>query len=184
MLQARVVCLDTPGYAQLEQPIQDAFGALSIEAIVKEAPVLNALSDNARRDMASSMSITVHKRNDTIMQQGERGEHFYVILAGTCDVHVKKDGGQPGETINVRSERSQSWPPPPRRSVLTSAPSPRPIVPRSSTPPFAARTRCARCGRASTRLSHDDCLLHDCYVTVTGAHAAGGRVHGRDGATE
>ena len=101
------MCLDTPGYAQLEQPIQDAFGALSIEAIVKEAPVLNALSDNARRDMASSMSITVHKRNDTIMQQGERGEHFYVILAGTCDVHVKKDGGQPGETINVRSSSAR-----------------------------------------------------------------------------
>ena len=102
--EARIVTVDTGTYAQLAQPIQDAFSSLAIEKIVKETPVLNALSDDARRDMASSMTTAVYRRNETIMTQGEVGDNFYVILAGTCEVLINREGStNPNERINVRT---------------------------------------------------------------------------------
>ena len=64
------------------------------------------LDDDARRKFVDSMAEVKVKQEEVIMRQGDKGNNFYLIKAGTCDVWV---ADAYGERKNVRSLTAGGW---------------------------------------------------------------------------
>ena len=71
------------------------------------ALLCNYLDDEEeRRGFVDSMAEVKVKQEEVIMRQGDKGNNFYLIKAGTCDVWVADSSG---ERRNVRSLAAGSW---------------------------------------------------------------------------
>jgi len=64
------------------------------------------LDDAARRAFVDGMAEVKVKQEEVIMRQGDKGNNFYLIKAGTCDVWV---ADVTGERKNVRTLVPGSW---------------------------------------------------------------------------
>jgi len=64
------------------------------------------LDDDQRRGFVDSMAEVKVGQNEVIMRQGDKGNNFYLIKSGTCDVWI---ADKDGERKNVRSLSAGSW---------------------------------------------------------------------------
>ena len=63
-------------------------------------------TDEERRGFVDSMAEVQVKQQEVIMRQGDKGNNFYLIKSGTCDVWMADSAG---ERRNVRSLTAGSW---------------------------------------------------------------------------
>ena len=71
------------------------------------ALLMNYLDDDdTRRGFVDSMAEVKVKQEEVIMRQGDKGNNFYLIKSGTCDVWIADSAG---ERRNVRSLAAGSW---------------------------------------------------------------------------
>lgn len=68
----------------------------TLERAVKNNFLFTHLSDSARAQVFEAMQRMDVKAGDVVIQQGSRGDHFYIVESGTFDVLVQSaDGGEP-----------------------------------------------------------------------------------------
>lgn len=65
---------------------------LMYEDFLKDVKVLSNLSNHERLKLADALSTEIYHKGDKIVQEGEKGESFYFIESGTCQV-VKEGKG-------------------------------------------------------------------------------------------
>ena len=59
-----------------------------------------------RRTFVDSMAEVKVKQEEVIMRQGDKGNNFYIIKSGTCDVWIADPSG---ERSNARTLQAGSW---------------------------------------------------------------------------
>jgi len=79
----------------------------SYETMPPVALLINYIDDDeGRKGFVDSMAEVKVKQEEVIMRQGDKGNNFYLIKSGTCDVWVADSAG---ERRNVRSLAAGSW---------------------------------------------------------------------------
>ena len=63
-------------------------------AFLKKVPQLGSLSNNAINSIAGAMESKTYRMNDNIIEQGERGDAFYVLKDGSCTAYQAKHPGE------------------------------------------------------------------------------------------
>ena len=63
-------------------------------AFLKKVPQLGSLSNNAINSIAGAMESKTYRRDDNIIEQGERGDAFYVLKDGSCSAYQSKSPGE------------------------------------------------------------------------------------------
>jgi len=63
-------------------------------AFLKKVPQLGSLSNNAINSIAGAMESKTYCMNDNIIEQGERGDAFYVLKDGSCTAYQAKQVGE------------------------------------------------------------------------------------------
>ncbi len=63
-------------------------------AFLKKVPQLGSLSNNAINSIAGAMESKTFRMNDNIIEQGERGDAFYVLKDGSCTAYQAKNPGE------------------------------------------------------------------------------------------
>ena len=68
-------------------------------AFLKKVPQLGALSNVAINSIAGAMEAKTFRRDDNIIEQGERGDAFYVLKDGSCTAYQSKNPGEPAVKV-------------------------------------------------------------------------------------
>lgn len=65
---------------------------LMYDDLLKSMDVLKSLSTYDRAKLADALDTKIYEAGDVIIREGDRGENFYLIEYGACDVTKEKDG--------------------------------------------------------------------------------------------
>lgn len=65
---------------------------LMYDDLLKSMDVLKSLSTYDRAKLADALDTKVYEAGDVIIREGDRGENFYLIEYGACDVTKEKEG--------------------------------------------------------------------------------------------
>ncbi|KAI5960641.1 PKAR [Candida pseudojiufengensis] len=65
---------------------------LMYEDFLKDIEILKSLTDQERSKLADALSTEMYHNGDNIVVEGEKGENFYLIESGTCQVFNTKLG--------------------------------------------------------------------------------------------
>lgn len=65
---------------------------LMYEDFLKDVKVLSTLTDHERSKLADALLTEIFHQGDKIVTEGEKGENFYFIESGTCQVHKESEG--------------------------------------------------------------------------------------------
>lgn len=71
----------------------------ALEKAIKKNILFSHMDDDERNDVFDSMFVVEHAPGDTIIQQGDEGDNFYVIDHGEVEVFVAAAGDKPITTI-------------------------------------------------------------------------------------
>ena len=63
-----------------------------IIALLENIPLLAPLSDDVRKKIALEATIQDYGSGEIIVRQGEAGSSLYIILDGSCEVYLEKEG--------------------------------------------------------------------------------------------
>jgi len=67
----------------------------ALEAALSTNVLFAHLEEDERRQVFDAMAEVRFAAGDTIIQQGDEGDNFYVVDQGECEVWISKDGGLP-----------------------------------------------------------------------------------------
>lgn len=62
------------------------------EDFLKDVEILSSLLSHERSKIADALSTEMYSKGDKIVSEGEKGENFYFIERGNCDVYTKAGG--------------------------------------------------------------------------------------------
>ncbi|KAI5951995.1 PKAR [Candida jiufengensis] len=65
---------------------------LMYEDFLKDIEILKSLTDQERSKLADALSTEMYHNGDKIVVEGEKGENFYLIESGSCQVYNEKLG--------------------------------------------------------------------------------------------
>ena len=65
------------------------------EGFIKSVPLMSTLSALEISKVADCLEPVEFKDGETIIKQGEQGDHFYIIVNGTADIALKKSESEP-----------------------------------------------------------------------------------------
>lgn len=75
------------------EAIQRFYRQRLMENLLRSSPLLRPLSDQDKLKIAHSFNSMTFKGGEVLLKQGEKGDAFYMLLRGHCDVfHTAKDG--------------------------------------------------------------------------------------------
>ncbi len=66
-----------------------------LERAVVVNPLLKGLERDERESLYRAMFEVAYRKEDTIIREGDRGDNFYIISRGECEVYVKSAGPDP-----------------------------------------------------------------------------------------
>ncbi len=85
-----------------------------LERAVVINPLLKGLERDERELLYRAMFEVHYRKDDTIIREGDRGDNFYIISRGECEVYVKAAGTEPvlqykeGDSFGELGEREIS----------------------------------------------------------------------------
>jgi hypothetical protein len=62
-----------------------------LEVALSQNPLFSHFEKEDLEILYNAMFADNYKKGDFIMRQGDKGEHFYVVESGTCEIYVKMD---------------------------------------------------------------------------------------------
>eukprot|EP01133_Synstelium_polycarpum_P014589 gene14589-17250_t len=72
-----------------------------LEVALRQNIMFNHLQQDERNAVFAAMFEVPFKSGERIIEQGAEGDNFYVVDAGTCDIYVSKNGGEPVRVMDV-----------------------------------------------------------------------------------
>jgi CRP-like cAMP-binding protein len=63
-----------------------------IEALIKNSYLFQVLDEEAKKTLLKSVKLRLFKRGEIIIQEGEKGDKFYLIKSGRVRVSTKREG--------------------------------------------------------------------------------------------
>jgi CRP-like cAMP-binding protein len=74
---------------------KESDGGDSMMSVMNGLQMFDAFDEEAKEELVAQMKIERFEIGETIMKQGEKGDHLYVILRGTANVLIDQENAPP-----------------------------------------------------------------------------------------